>query len=489
MGMPLGRAKNSEGELYDRAVTPEFRSWLHERYPALQVGRKAEAYRRILQYVLFSSFLDEDTGFQVLPATTVARLVGRAPGSGGFSAWSELMVFSERVLDLRVNPHDKGQARTIDPALSEELRTRLLEELSARRKRRCGEGLVYFVSGAKVTRNSVETAQREYRHYLDDLVEHPRADHPALPLLNLLNHNRGDSLRAIVNRNWDAMMAYADSLPIDTPEQFQQRLYAERCLNAIAEHGVVMRYADSPKTDRIFALGINLNTLPRELRKLALRGTVALDLAAAQLAIVSLLYGCSRLGGFLASGRSFWTEMLTYLGLGDEHKPILKDTIYAITFGMRTENFQTLLAQGVIKKGKRIIRMCSGEGIGSKLAGKFFRHPLVADLVEGRQRAIAKVYGQGYAEDAWQVKHPLEGGRHHVPSLLARVAQSYEVRIMLAMVPIIERNSGVQIVSFIHDGVYLHFTRERDNETLLRKIKTVVSEEAASLGIPTQFDP
>lgn len=484
----MGRARKPEGGLYDRPVTAAFREWLLVRYPALREGEKGEFYRRLFQYVLFSSFLDKDTGLQVIPAETVARLKGRAPGSGHFNAWEELTAFSSEVLDLRLEPHDWGLARTIDPDLPDELRARLLDELAARRKRRRGEGLVYFVSGKDVTPKSIDKAHREYRHYLDELTTDPPADHPALPLLNMLNRNRGDSLKALVERNWDVMMAYADSLPTSTPLQLQQRLYVERCLSAIANQGAVLRYADSPKTDRIFAQGVNLNSLPRELRKLALQGTESLDLAAAQLAIVSKLYQCPHLRAFLASGQSFWREMLAHHSLDDEHKPILKDTVYAVTFGMAEDNFRALLARGEVRKGELIVRMSSGEGIGESRAQRFFKHPLVAELIEGRRRAIARVFEEGFATDAWGRRHVLQGGRQWVPSLLARMAQSYEMRIMLAMVPIIERDDGVQIVSFVHDGVYLYFTRQREKAGLLKRIRASVAEEAQSLGIPTEFD-
>src|SRR5688572_25400236 len=99
------------------AVPRSFWDLVVDTYPALWQHPDAEAYRHIMQYALFSTFTDEETGRIVLPHETVAALVGSHPHRHGFRASDWIERFGEDVLPL--NPSDfayvLGRARVIDP--------------------------------------------------------------------------------------------------------------------------------------------------------------------------------------------------------------------------------------------------------------------------------------------------------------------------------------------------------------------------------------
>ena len=466
---------------YDRRVSAPFRELILERYPALREGGDAELYRRMLQTLLFSTFLDEATGWTVLSHEVLAALAGKNPHNGGFRSEDLLDRFSREVAPLQFTPacYREGRARTVELQLDDPLREAVAAELE-RARHRVDADLVWFTSGDRCSRRSVGQWQKEREQEAKRAIAAIPTDHPATKLLRFLNRQPPQTLRKILNKNWANLNAAVEALPRATAQAQRQAGYCDRVVAALAEDQR-HRYRSVPHSPRLFAYGASVNQLPRKLRKIALAGTTGLDLRAAQLAIVARLWEVGPLQDFLQSGESFWTHMLGTLKLDEANKPILKRVIYAITFGMGRTAYHRLLSEGHRSPAGDVLE----SGIEKKRARSFFAHRLVKALLKGRGEEAKRIRRHGGAEDAFGSWIAIrETG---APAVMAAVCQSYELRLMLAALPHFQEG-GVSIVSWLHDGVALHFRYPSKKPAQIRRIKQAVKQAAKKMSMHTEFE-
>lgn len=462
---------------FPRAVSKAFRELVLTRYPALRGGTpRARAYRAITEYALFNNHVNRGgTGEIVLPFCTVARLVGANPRSRGFSAGRWIEDFSADVFPLhaRTYRYTTGEARIIAPEVAPEIlkaqELELAEDLGPDYKR------VYFVDGARVTQRRRREEAREYVRQLRELVDVGDSRHPARDLLHFLNAQPPDTLEKFLRLNWADLRRAALNMPEGTDQERARRDAALRVLLGVADHRVML-YGTSSKTIRLHALGNNLHLLPRELRKLALRGAIQLDLRACQLAVVAKLWDIPVLQAFLAQGKSIWKELLTYTGLGEEFKPILKRSIYSILFGMGRRRLRQQLDQGA-----------DGDpGVGPGKRRAFFRHPLIVAVMRARTTVQKRVHGAGGTEDAFG--RWISTDEFNLPSVLAQQVQSYEVRLMLAMLPVLKAEKDIRVISWLHDGVAVQVLDPAERERKVRRLCDAVREAAEAYGFHTELE-
>jgi hypothetical protein len=129
----------------------------------------------------------------------------------------------------------------------------------------------------------------------------------------------------------------------------------------------------------------------------------------------------------------------------------------------------------------------TSNGIGLMRAKQFLRHPFIRDLFKARKARMDEIERLGGAEDAF-------GGwiscqeDSCIRSILARQVQSYELRLMLAMLPVIKEAADVQILSWLHDGVTLGFDACKSSNAILEAVQHEVLMEARRLNIYTQLE-
>jgi len=483
----LDRLRTLAG-LYPTRVKPELRAYLLDKYPALAGDSELSAvYRDLLQRVLFNPFLDDRTGLPVLSQEVVHLAAGYRPNNGKVAATHALAGFCRDIFDLQLRESIRpeqgwhGRCRLVGAPLDAELQERIIEQCAQIRREGTGN-TVRFDTGEPVSARQAEREKKAQTAALALRAAETPADHPAAALLSHLNANPGRVLRKYYRANSPAINDRVNALPMFSKIDRDRRLYVERLLAGMGPDGGVLRYHGTEGSPRLFAIGANVNALPRELRRLALKGTTNLDLRACQLAVVARLYDCPKLLSFLESDRNYWSEILEYLGLEPERKGILKDATFALCFGMKYSNLKMLLRTGKVRKGRRIKQLTDDPGLGSALAEKFLRHPLIAELIDKRDVAEGRVLEAGGAVDAWETWVPL---RTKANSLLAYVAQSYEVRLMLAALPVVQRSPAVSLVSLIHDGLYLHPVDPRRSGAAIAAVCRAVDREASDMGIPT----
>jgi len=460
------------------AVTNTFRSLVLSTYPALKEHDNAAVYMRIMQYVLFSTFVDERTGSIIVPYKTIAALVGMNPHNHRFKALTWLEDFNRDVLLLNTEEYvySQGWARTITPQIA-------LEIMAAKRLDSTNDepGEVWFLDGSLVSRRGLQAQRREYEEYLRSLSVAMTEKHPAYPLMQYLLGQPPDTLKKVLKQNWPAVKDAVKAMPAGTAEEQGTRNWCERVLvNLNMFQGIY--YTGSDKTPRIFSVGATVHLLPRGLRKLAFTGQVECDLRACQLAVVARLWDIEPLQTFLKSGANIWDELLSWVGMPPVFKGIIKRTVYSIVFGMGRRNLLKQLAEGDFQSA----------GIGKLNAQKFFKHSLIQSLLEARGRQQQVVDSNNGCKDAWGIwldaSHDYETRRKNLPSVLACVVQSYELRIMLSILPVLKSNPQIYLLSWLHDGVTLHFGNISKRERQLVQLKRAIQVEAESLGMETWLE-
>ena len=223
----------------------------------------------------------------------------------------------------------------------------------------------------------------------------------------------------------------------------------------------------------------------RELRKCLYAGCWEADLKSAQLAILAALAGSTKLQQFLENSGDWWAEMADHCGVDLESaKSVLKRATYAVVFGAGKRRVKRLLAAGDEESA----------GVGNQAADRFLEHPLVVELLECRSRLLKGIRQNGYMQDAFGADIRLErfshrrSSEHRARSVLAWVAQSWELRIMTSIVRAVRGRRGIHIIAWIHDGCVLHLQGrpqavETSRQELVRAVDDILREIEMETGL------
>jgi hypothetical protein len=471
-------------------ISKQGRDSLLASYPALSYHPHAEAYLRMVEYLIFSRF-EDDEGRLIVPATTIEKIVRGKPiaGKRHFAAADWLSSFSQDVWRLDVCPHNhwEGEARTIIRGLPQDVQDILEDEpLHAFGET---EGQVWFVTGILVTRKKMYAEAATYTEALKMLADGVGPDHPAHALMAYLNNQPQTTIGKIIKANWPRVLREFDAMP-----EGASREAAQTTLLVLRDY-CKMIYAASEKTPRLHALGATIHQLPRALRKAALHGCVSLDARACQLAVVAKLWDVPRVSEFLSSRQSIWTELLSAMGVGPDVKPLVKEALYSIIFGMKVINVRCNLLglpnfQQSRKRRRRTVKPIKPvESVNEKAADAFLTHPLIAELLAARQARLREIKRDRHIVDAFGRRIDYNRRYAKMRSLLAQEVQSYEVALMLSLLPIFEAERNLVVVSWLHDGITVHVTDTTQRERIVRRLQATFSARAASLGLLTTLEP
>jgi hypothetical protein len=464
-----------------------------ERYPALKGPTdEARAFRCIVGYVAFAIFqprikgedeidLENAYGKLVLPYRTVAALVGQHPKAHGFAAKDWIERFSKAVFPL--NPVDywysSGQARVIRPEIDPELVQRMLE----RAKNPTNGTHVWINTGTPV---SVRTYRERFQNKVTPeekwarLLKVVPSYHPARPLLEYLSKKSQKRLMMLVRENWPRTEAAIEALPESTPDECSTKNWARRLAISLYENWQIY-YTISERSPRIFPVGESLLYLPRDIRKIALTGGVECDLRAAQLAVAAKVWELPITAELLRSKKSIWDELAAAAGLPViECKAILKKTLYSVIFGMTQTNLRRKLEHGTDGLA----------GIGRKATNRVFRHPVMKELIAARKQKHDESKTKKCVCDAWGNTVYMGPGTpfRTVRSLWAYAIQSFELKVLLALLPILTKNSQIYLIAWQHDGVTLQFGNRSKSERERNQIRAAVNRTCGDLDISSELE-
>jgi hypothetical protein len=237
---------------------------------------------------------------------------------------------------------------------------------------------------------------------------------------------------------------------------------------------------------RVYSLNESFLRLKREVRNVITEDWLKADLTSAQLAIAATFWSAPKVSHFLESGNSIWTELQQWMKVQHEpeSKPKLKELLYSLLFGMKTRN--------LARKLKEMFPNLNNPWL------KFKQHTLIAELLEARKLQFERIRTAGEVKDAFgRTLRLQEKGKSdssyqddNASSLLAQVAQSWELKLMLPILDLAEnhrKSNGFTVTMWLHDGVCISVHDKRRMEDWKARISNAVNTEAEKLNIPTRL--
>ena len=516
-----------------KLVTPNFRNKLASIFPQMfEYNCCAKGtHEKFLQYALFSPYKSVTTGAVLFDQETVARIVGKEASvkNGNFKSGPYLnhfinelnkvsttitttpciytcssedkdLIHSGKVATLytdhlgrdfhpglfatagELNEYEKivkgrlvtdmnpdrlikieqGMCRQVNFSFSKEVLDMVEDELvgaiSTKRN-----GKVYFVSGKPYTyylnrkdTNSIEESVNNAVDLLDNEVSQQIAAYMnSLPI---------GLFEEIIEENLDSALLEIAHFIEDEEVKSQQLAI----LNGIADQPkVYYRPSKNNNTDRLFGYGTNITGLKKEVRKVLTRGWFECDARNLHLAIVAKLWKIPSLQNFLASGKSFWNLIQNALETDSvKAKGYIKEATYGLVYGMSKKNLVARLNEQL------------GQGMGEK----FLEINLIKDILEARTHAMSYYMATGSIVDAYGKSFKVT--KDNILSLMARVCQSYEQKLMLSIYKLTDKcNDDFFITLYQFDGLSIKFNCNK--EEWIKTITNTFNQAALEMGIYT----
>ncbi len=288
--------------------------------------------------------------------------------------------------------------------------------------------------------------------------------------LNRLPRNR---FTKIINKNYHKAFSFAvKSLQ---HEKLQREI---RILRRILLQPQPFYSASSNgNTARLFTKG-HIPDLKREVRKVLTHEWQDADLRCSQLSICAARWNIKSIVSFLEGGENFWNYLFSFFNLPEIVKPaakeIFKKALYSICYGMEECHLPWC------------INDCArGAGLGPIIASRFLEIPLIRELLEARSLELEKVAEAGGAADCYG-KWIEVGDESQPRDILARVAQSWEMKLVFPAFEMANKTDDFKIMLFQYDGFSVFFRRYE--EACRSNIKAAIDANAQKLGIPTSLE-
>lgn len=123
------------------------------------------------------------------------------------------------------------------------------------------------------------------------------------------------------------------------------------------------------------------------------------------------------------------------------------------------------------------------------------QHWLIQELLQGRGRQQESIMESGGAVDAfgrwielnWK-KNDKGKTMPNFGSVMSQVAQSYELQIMLQILPILKSNKQIYCTAWLHDGVHLYLGNKAKEERWIQQITKKVNSYCWQSGIHTRLE-
>ncbi len=448
------------------AVCLEARQFAKHALPSLD---KSPAYWRMLEYILWGTWIDDETEKLVLSRDLIRKIEGEKD-TAFYSAEKFLESFSRDVFSIKWSDSASSinRARTLISADTPSAMETIVEWEQGR-KHKHKEG-VFFSTGQPFTQR-VQNKQRLDQQQ-EALKEMAKARVPeARRLLNYLNNLPPRTFYNIL-KNMPEAQNKARKLDKDSSRQLN-------LLKTISDYYQPF-YAPVSKSDRLYAINPSILSLQRDVRIALTKGWVEFDLQNAQLAIVATMWDIPELKDYLSRGNSIWPYLIKNLNLSSKDKPILKDAIYPIVFGSSKKNVELKLSQ-----------------LGGHIPTKFFELPLIQELWKKRRKEIQKIYACGGGDTVFGVWLPIIGRDkkeryRSVCSILSQQCQAIELKLLFPVIGLAEKyqdnNHGYLITVWQHDGFSVYFKDKKMIKKLSQELINAVGKQAKKLGTHTKLE-
>jgi hypothetical protein len=303
---------------------------------------------------------------------------------------------------------------------------------------------------AKRNEQKMDVARSSSTNYpnqtTDDLLEH-------------LNNLPNNYFQKTTNEHMREMLSAAENL--DGLGKFT-------ALNALRDIQLLPKpiYKKSRKTCRIYTVGYSYQNLARNIRNIAFRGNLKVDIRHSQLSIACYLYGYSGLNTHLKN-ETLWDYLVEETGLS---KGKLKSILYS-SFYMSAKEFHPSCNPALKQPDIEISDV-----------RRFGAVKEIQELMDHRTIFINNKLGF-VQEDAFKNKF------QDIPfnEKLAVISQCLELEILSSSINYILGLTDNQISLFLHDGFYIKGDKTKFHG-IAEKMKLLVDEQLRDLGIISGLD-
>ena len=334
-----------------------------------------------------------------------------------------------------------------------------------------GNNLVNLVSGQVVNNRYRKAALLQDKEHVSKAYSFPVSEQTQ-QLLNYLNNDRGFSFDndAINKAKSYIIEKYGENHMLDT-------------LRAITIQPKTY-FKATERSVRVFSDNASVLNLPKEPRKMLTSELIWLDLQSCALSVASKTFGLTDLHTFLSSGQDIWSKMYDDFGIIDNEtrvlfKPIVKQAIYAIIYGMSLRN----LMQGN-DDYEGLVVLLAPFNINPYL---FCQNDTIKSLLDARKIQFSRIKGSGGSFDAFGRWIAISKDVQ-VSSVLSQVNQSYELRLLLPVLLEAMVSTQFRIVLWLHDAICVEVRDHKRRANYIKRMKELVKIEADMLGIPTQLN-
>ncbi len=231
---------------------------------------------------------------------------------------------------------------------------------------------------------------------------------------------------------------------------------------------------EGTKTPRFF--NSELMFMPSVIRHALYPDWIDFDLKNCHLAIIAYLFDAPHTQKFLQTGKSFWQEIMEYMGIEPEKrkhaKEFLKVALYSIVFGK-----SKALAQNDLETELG----CRGIWWDKK----FTKNPIVREIAKVVDDAKKSIKENGGMKSAYGW---IELGEDKVESIFSCVVQSYELAVITSCYKLVvrekeARNNDFEIVLHQHDGFSILPKEGANLDAIERKLQKIVAAHALRYGL------
>jgi len=460
-------------------VSASTREMLLGHYPAL---RQDDRLRSLLGALISSTFVEDGTHRVILPYTTVAWAVGMRHNSSRFrmGQWLERLSSAGIDLDVQKGNYRTGRATTVHVVLPEEVQ-HSLDYDNQRLAMRDLQNMVLLATGEPFTEASRCKMLEAEQKVLAVSPDPGPPKHPAQPLLECLASQPTNAINKIIKRNMPDAIAAATQIPNDETRRCALKVLRELGL------GYRMCYEPAELSPRVHSHGPSPDRLPKAIRRTLLKGCVEIDIVATGLTIVSHFWNLRTLKGMFGTGERIWDQILRRSHLTEADLPLLKKVVLATIYGLPKRHANAYLRDGV----------GSLTGLGPTGMRSIVRTKWMRELRYGVNCKLKGVRIKGYVKDVFGrvfdenlIRDVRPEKKRTDRVLMSLVIQALELRILLAVIPIIQsenkNSSRIRIASWLHDGLTLHFVDKKEAPRQIRRIEQAIRQAGKEIGIPVK---
>jgi hypothetical protein len=345
------------------------------------------------------------------------------------------------------------------------------------------EKRIHLYSGEKISARSLTSFEIGPQGIAEHRYESVNA------LVDHLNALPTNYFRSQIRRGATGAFMWAQNKNVITAREYCFRLLRSLSRFPVPQYQTKDGY-------RIFASGNNLQSMPSELRKILLPDCIELDLSAAQLGIIAKIWSLEPLKKEIEKGE-IWNTILEIVGFpidSKPHKRILKKLIYAFCNGMRYR----YLALAVMKEAiHQDVYISTSES--KKVVEDLFSSKLFEGIKIARSDTFDRLLKEGELNDYYGFTHSAVDPKDDkvtwklCKTVFSKVISSYEYALLEDVVVLMlqeqeKAKPQYQIVLWQHDGFSIRVTQKDRKPSVVKKLQSVVSNKASSMGIPTRLE-